>query len=431
MKISFYLKRPKSLDDTTIHTRISYKVAVLKYYIPESINPKFWNGETQRAKHSKDFREYPEFNARIDSIESTIKSVFRRYLNENQNEPPHPEDFKVLLDKEIKQIEPVKDKLYTFFNYYMDLIERTKNGKRLKPKDAKRFSKDTIQIYENTYNRLIQFQKTRSRTIDFSTIDLDFYYDFLQYLTEDLDLSTNTIGKDIKTLKTILNDATERGFNTNLAFKSKKFITPTEESDSIYLNEKELLEMSNLDLSNNSQLENVRYAFLVGCWTGLRYSDFSQLTLDHIKGDYIKIKTQKTNKWLTIPVHVELIKLLKDHDGAFPKPIRNDQINISLKEIGNLIDCLQANEFISITKGGVKIEKCFKKWELLTSHTARRSFATNQYLSGARPLSIMAITGHQTEKSFNVYLKLDGKDHARIMRDGWMDGSEQALNHLV
>lgn len=417
MKVAFYLKRPNSPSETAIFARISYELGPLKYYLPETINPKYWNKDKYRARETREFKEYPEFNERIKGFETTINTVFRRYLNDNQNRPPHPDDFKVLLDKEIKGFEPVKDKLHTFFGYYEDFIERTKNGKRLQPKNAKRFSKDTIQIYENTLNRLKNFQKTIKRIIDFNTIDLDFYYDFLQYLTDEMNLSTNTIGKDIKTLKTVLNDATERGFNTNLAFRSKSFVTPTEESDSIYLNNDELSEMISLDLSDNQELDNGRYLFLLGCYTGLRYSDFSLLTLDHINGGYIEIKQKKGNARITIPVRKEFVKLLDDHNGRLPKNLDNGSMNKLLKVLGKKMKYLNCKVYKSITKGGVKVEHAFNKWELLTTHTARRSFATNLFLAGVNHMTIMAITGHKTYNSFIKYIKLDGKDHAIILND--------------
>ena len=271
------------------------------------------------------------------------------------------------------------------------------------------------------------FQKTRKRIIDFKTIDLDFYHDFLQYLTEELDLATNTIGKDIKTLKTILNDATERGFNSNLAFRSKSFVKPTEESDSIYLNNEELSELISLDLSDDPELDNGRYLFLLGCYTGLRYSDFSLLTLDHINGGYIEIKQKKGNARITIPVRKEFVKLLNDHNGSLPKNLDNGSMNKLLKVLGKKIKGLHIKVYKSITKGGVKVEQTCNKWELLTTHTARRSFATNLFLAGVNHITIMAITGHKTYNSFIKYIKLDGKDHAKILNDFLNENSKLSI----
>ena len=120
------------------------------------------------------------------------------------------------MDKELKKKQPAKDRLKTLFGFFEDLITQTEKGGRVQPNTGKPYSKATIQVYKNTLQRLKDFQSNRKRPIDFKTIDLDFYTDFTEYLSKRLKLSTNTIGKDVKTLKTVLNEATERGINTNL-----------------------------------------------------------------------------------------------------------------------------------------------------------------------------------------------------------------------
>jgi integrase len=86
-----------------------------------------------------------------------------------------------------------------------------------------------------------------------------------------------------------------------------------------------------------------------------------------------------------------------------------------LKELAQLVPCLHANVSVTYTKGGKKITEQFKKWELVTTHTARRSFATNMYLMKVPTLSIMAVTGHKTEKAFMKYIKLANDEHAILM----------------
>jgi integrase len=421
MNIAFYLKRVNSITETAIYARISYKAdRIDKYYISEKINPKYWNKETQRAKQSRDFPEFPEFNTRIDFIESKIKSIYRKYLNENNNRHPEHTDFKMLLDRELKDIAPVKEKLYTFFGFFDHFIEARENGSILKAKNARKFDKATIQIYKNTHNRLKAFELKRNKLIDFNKIDIDFYNEFMAHLTQDLNLSTNTIGKDIKTLKTVLNDASDRGYNTNMAFKSKSFITPTEESDSIYLDRSEILEMTNLDLTGNPDLDNARYLFLIGCYTGLRYSDLNKLTLDHFKGDdFIEIKLHKTENPIIIPRRRELIKLIDTHKGILPTHLGNSTMNLLLKEIGKLMPSLQVIQHSTITKGGMKIEENKKKWEHLESHTARRSFATNEFLEGTDPIVIMAITNHTKIEALKRYIKIKARDKAIILKANW------------
>ena len=72
-----------------------------------------------------------------------------------------------------------------------------------------------------------------------------------------------------------------------------------------------------------------------------------------------------------------------------------------------------------ITKAGKKVTLHLEKWEMISSHTARRSFATNEYLNGTPSITIMAITGHKTEKAFLKYIKVRPKEHAEKMKSLW------------
>lgn len=419
MEISFYLKEANSTKETPIYTRVCYEGRKLKYYISEKINPKYWNKKTQRAKQSKEFREYPEFNQRLEDIISDIRTIYRKYLKEHKNVNPDTDTFKKILDKELKKIEPESEKIKSFFGFFEDLINRTENGGRLQPNTGKPYSKATLQVYKNTLNRLKDFQSKRKGLIDFKTIDLEFYSDLTEYLSKRLKLATNTIGKDIKTLKTVLNEATERGINTNLHFKSRRFSTVSEITDSIYLTEKELKEIESLDLSGDTRLENVRDRFLIGCYTGLRISDNRLLSPDQIKDGFIEITQTKTGNPIVIPVHRVVSKILKKYKDNLPRPYSNQKMNQYLKEIAKKIPSLHETFIYSITKGGVNVSHKIEKWENVCTHTARRSFATNEYLSGTPTLTIMAITGHKTEKAFLRYIKLTPTEHAENLKRMW------------
>ena len=73
----------------------------------------------------------------------------------------------------------------------------------------------------------------------------------------------------------------------------------------------------------------------------------------------------------------------------------------------------------TLTRGRKAEATIYKKWELLQTHTARRSFCTNEYLAGTPTITIMAISGHKTDKSFMAYIKADSLKHAMVMRDRW------------
>lgn len=418
MEISLYLKRPTASQETVIFARITYEGNSFKYYLPEKIKPTYWSKETQRAKQIKQFSQYPEFNQRLQNIIAGIEDVFRKYVNDNK-ELPAPEIFKELLDTEIKKKVSEKERLNSFFGYFQDLIKQSVSGTRRHHKTSKPISKGTIKNYNSAYNHLTEFQKTRKKKIDFKNIDLDFYNDYTEFLIKKLKLSSNTIGKDIQVIKMIMNDATERGINTNLSYKSKRFITIREKSDNIYLNENEIEEIENLDLSNDSRLERVRDLFLIGCYTGLRYSDYSILRPDQMKDGFIETTQIKTGDPVAIPIHPTVKIIVEKYNGVLPASISNQNTNVYLKELGKRVQCLQNTFLKTTTKGGLTIAQNFEKWELLCTHTARRSFATNEYKNGTPAITIMAITGHKTEKAFLRYIKLTPKEHAKLLKLLW------------
>jgi integrase len=419
MTISFYLTRPKALIYTSIFARISYHGYRIKFYIPEQISPEFWNPKTHRAKQTAKFRQYPEFNARLDDIRDDIKNAFRRWVNDNDGNIPDPETLKQLLHRVVRKLKPKNEAIHSFLAYFDDFNTRSKNGTRINPKTKKGIVNNTTKGFISTLSHIKAFQKAYKRKIDFNTIDLEFYNDYINYLTNKLTLSSNTIGDHIKRIKTVLNEATEKGINKNFAFRSKYFAKPSEEAESIYLTETEIVELEELDLSRDPKLEKVRDLFLIACYTGLRYSDYSILKPEHIKGGFIEISQIKTGGKIVIPIHDKVRMIIEKYDGKLPSLISNQKTNDYLKELGKRLPSLNAKISKTSTKGGLKVTKNFKKWELLSSHTGRRSFATNEYLAGTPSITIKAITGHKTEEAFLRYIKLTPNEHAILLKQHW------------
>jgi integrase len=287
---------------------------------------------------------------------------------------------------------------------------------------GKRLAKGTIRIYRNTLSRLRTFQEEYHKRIDFDTIDLEFYDHWIDFLSDGLQLCNNSVGRYTKTLKMFLNEATDRELNTNLTFRNKRFKILSEQTYSIYLNEKELEEMFQLDLSGNKKLERVRDLFIVGCWTGLRFGDLTNILPENIKGDKIEIKTQKTGQIVVLPMHrmvKEIMERYKDFPNSLPPSISNVKMNAYLKIVGELVESLHEITQTNITRGGRLITKNRKKYELVTVHTARRSFATNLYKDGVSSLTIMKLTAHKSEKVFLNYLKATAEENASLVEKHW------------
>jgi site-specific recombinase XerD len=322
------------------------------------------------------------------------------------------------LEFQIDQFHNPQRELSTLFQFTQNFIDHAPT--RLK-KDGKPVCYKMIREYERTFFYMKEYASLRKKEPDFEDIDLNFYNDFMDFLTKK-GLATNTIGKKIQTLKIFLNAATDQGLNKNLKFKSK-FYAVTEEADTIYLNAVELNLLWELDLSGNDRLENVRDAFLVGCYTGCRFSDLKQITQQNIVGNMINMRQQKTGSKVVIPVHPVVSSILKKYDGETPKLVSNQKFNDYIKEVCLLAGLTEEVEKRS-TKGGLTVIQRLPKYQMVASHTARRSFATNLYKKGFPSRSIMQVTGHKTEQAFLKYIRVTPEEHAEMLMNFWLDNGE-------
>lgn len=277
---------------------------------------------------------------------------------------------------------------------------------------------NNIQQYRATEKHLKAFAQSIGKTdFDFSEIDSNFYDKFVSYL-QGLEFTQNSVGKHIKVLKTILNEATVQNINTSSSYN--QFHVFTEETDTIYLNEKELQQLKDVDLSKTPYLDRVRDWFLLLAWTGCRFSDLSKIAKTDIKDGFITFRQQKTNNKVTIPLHPIVTEILEKYAYHLPTEISNQKFNEYVKEACRIAE-INGTETMTCTVGGKLIAEKFEKWERISSHTGRRSFCTNMYKRQLPTLMIMSISGHRTEKSFLKYIKVRQDEHAQMMKKAWED----------
>jgi integrase len=400
-EVKFVLKEPNSTRETLVYLFYNFHNQRLKYSTGEKINPKYWNTKKQRAKEVRDFPEYPEFNVRLNNIEATVNNVYRKLVNDG-----HMVTVDLLrsgINILLSGHKPVAE--ITFPMFIKTYIETVKNIKR----------PATISIYNTTLTHLEGYHSSKKKGINFKDITLDFYQNFIEYLSVEKGYKKNTVGKYIRILKVFLNEATERGINQNVDFKSKKFATLQEETDKVYLNEDELTALAKLDLSETKRLEKARDTFLIGCSTGLRFSDLSSLLPENFdfENRKLKIKTIKTGQTIVIPLKPLIIEILQKYNGSLPPIISNQKMNKYIKEVCKKVDTLSNIEKTVKNVEGSQIT--IRKFDLISTHTARRSFATNAYLAGVPTISIMKITGHRTEKAFMRYIRISQDENATLM----------------
>ena len=367
---------------------------------------------------------YSDFNNLLQTRAAQIKQTLHAYTAAHGCSPTI-EEARPLLDLAIKgkstagsQTE-VKAHLAP---YFAQLIEKRTAGIQLAP-SGKPFSPASLSIYRTALRTLKGFEEYQKRPVLFDDVNLTFYSDFTEWLTNVKGNATNTIGKNVKVIKTVMNEAVSDGLTDNRKFREARFKTVSEEADSIFLNEAELKALEGLDLAGNTRLERVRDLFLIGAYTGVRFSDWDKIRPENIGADtLISIKAEKTGNPVSIPVHPTVQRIFNRY-AELPRVPTNQKANDYLKELGQLLPALCRPVSKKITKGGQLIETSVPKWQLITTHTARRSFATNMYKAGIPAITIKAITGHLTEKAFLKYIKLDNSDHAHIMAAAWANAS--------
>ena len=395
--VTFILKNKQAKSETPVNLVFWYDQLRMKLSTGEKIRPKYWNKDNHRAKEIKNFPEHLNFNTRLDNHERNVMSTVRDHLNENNT--IFPKTLRAELVNVLRP-KPQKEPL-TFFPAIQEYIDTTNKARRTKLS------------YGTTLNVLKEYQKTLKTPLTFDSINMDFYEHFVTYLTNARGFAKNTIGGHIKEIKVFMDYANDKGYTANQGHRHKKFKKIEETPETIYLNDTELLTLYTLDLSNNARLDRVRDLFIIGCYTGLRFSDLSQLTPDKFTedGTRLKIKTVKTGEIVVIPLHWTIKEILQKYNGEPPRVISNQKMNEYIKELAELA---KINERVTITKtkGGLNFEQNFEKWELVTVHTARRSFATNMYLAGVPTISIMKITGHRTERAFMKYIKVSQEQNA-------------------
>ncbi len=394
---TFVLKEPTSKDPTLIYLFYYFNNQHLKYSTGEKIKPKFWNIQKQRAKQTKAFSTYASLNKTLDDLANAAKDGYRDLIASNK--APTPYKLKDILDKSLFKEEYAQKT--TFLKFIADLVNESSK------------KRNTLNQWKQTLRKLLEYRTSTKKEVDFDTIDLEFYHSFINFLTKE-GYTKNTIAGFIKNVKIFMNEAVDRNLTKNLEYRNKKFKVVEEQVDKIYLTQKELATIYEMKLTGMyHRLEKVRDLFVVACYTGLRFSDLIQVKPENIinDGTQIKIRTEKTSELVIIPLHPIVKKIITKYKGHLPGVISNQKMNQYLKEIGELAE-INNTVKIAITRGGKTENNLFKKSELITTHTARRSFATNAFLMDVPTISIMKITGHRTEKSFMKYIRISQEENA-------------------
>ncbi|MEZ5031890.1 MAG: tyrosine-type recombinase/integrase [Saprospiraceae bacterium] len=401
---------PKTPGKTTSLIVMYYRFSGHRIAISTGLNVlmKHWDPRKMRVKNVASYPEADLINSQLDHYELSCREVIRDLIKEKGVlTKVQPEEFKsAMLLKVGKAQTTASNRFITYLDKF--IADRQKQPHK--------YSRGSILVYNSFRMRWLEF--AGSKHFDLSELDKEVLKSFQTRLFEK-NFSSTYVDKLWRTMKSVLNAAEEEKLTVNQDFKSKSLRLEKVPVDNIYLTEEELRSMYDLDLSKDPPLEKVRDTFIVGSYTGLRYGDLQSLTLKNLTRkdgkDYLTVFTGKTNTKVVIPVHPYVRALLTKYKGDLPS-MSNQKTNVYLKKVAEKASILDQ---ITVRRhaGGTRTEETLVKYELVTSHTARRSFATNAYKSGIDISSIMKITGHSTEAVFKNYIKVGEEENAEKLSE--------------
>ncbi len=385
--------------ECVIYVKYTHDQQYTLFSTGEKIAPEHWDAKNQRVR--KSYRGFTALNEVLQVKAEEIKEV-ARIAKQNKVEPSL-EYVKAALDKE--KLQALKESP-NFFALFTSFIEETAPSK----------VHGTNKHYKSTLNHLKNFAAKKKFKITLERMNMEFYDRFLHYLTGELKLGAGTVNNQIKRLKVFLGYLTERGLYTDASYKKFKTIRQTE-TDIVYLTQKELDALYNFDLSNNKRLERVRDLLILACTTGLRHSDFSAIQPENIKETYLVIRTKKTKDSLKIPLNRYSSVILSKYEGK-PPGLSQQKFNDYVKEVGKVCGIDDPTEMIKYV-GTKRVEKTVPKYELLSSHTGRRTFITLSLEKGMRAETVMKISGHKDMKTLMRYVKITDKIKEVEMNQAW------------
>ena len=408
----------KEREVSPIAILVSFRGRKYKKAIGESVNVKQWNSRTKLVRVTAQNHESALVNDRIDSWRKAAEKALNRFKNA-KDVPTKDEFFAVLEDERYGKNNLQKTLLVPYFDTF---IERY-TGVR---------SPNKISHYKVCKATVLEYEAFIGKQLRFDDIDMNFYHRFTAWFNTK-NLSQNYIREKIQIIKAVVNDARQiDGLHSNSAVEQRGFSVPTDSSESIYLTEDELMQMYHLVIDAESvkplmedkrphnvarkvrAMNKARDMFLIGAFTGLRYSDYSRIKPASIEDGVIKSRNKKTGIFTAVPVHWVVQEII-DRGYDFDHPLYEQKLNKQIKDVARLAGF---TEDVSINRiiGGHSTEIIKKKYELVSSHTARRSFATNAYKAGVPTLAIMKVTGHTREATFMRYIKISEKENAEMLK---------------
>tara|TARA_B100000768_G_C11262959_1_gene369658 strand:- start:648 stop:1841 length:1194 start_codon:yes stop_codon:yes gene_type:complete len=393
----FYLDTPNK-KNSAIKLRYYVKSESKRfvYSVGISINTENWDKKSRMPKLKSGGAGFElkqisnKLNRYVDEINICIKNLEIDKLNVTRSR------LKAHLDSVFKETNFKTDNLIEKLNEF--IIELQKIGKS---------KKASIDKYIYLKRKLINY----NANLKTSDINKDFMVNFISFLRSYYELTDITLNRNIGFLKTFIKWLIDSGVNIDSSYK--KIIVSTRDADHVSLSAAQVQLLSTLKL--NDTLNKYRDLFLIGVYSGQRFSDYTVFKKSDVMNGRIEKRAEKTDYKSYIPIAKKLKELLNKWNWELPK-VSNQKFNKNIKEICKIAGF---NDDVTTTKflGNQKIEEIKPFYSCVSSHTARRTFITLSADKNVPDHVIMAICGIRLAATLKTYKKINPDS-----LEGWVDG---------
>ncbi len=380
----FYLKNKNTNSKSLI---------LLRYYVAK--DKKLFQLSTKLSIKPSDW----SFNNRMPIVKRGLASVESRQLTNKLNSISEKLQAVLLQYGKEVRVENLKEAFYpkrereNVEDLFVEFIEERKLQGTV--------SKSSIQKYNVVFDKYQNFCAKGLTKYKILQLNDDFYVNFLSYMRHEHDLNDNTLSRYLNFFKTFVLWCSRKGIDINMDYK--KVSVKKYEADGIALTAEDVKTLEQAEL--NGAEEKARDLFLIGVYSGQRFSDYSVFDRADVQGKFIIKRAEKTEKHSYIPLHNKLKDLLDKYDWRLPK-ISSQKFNVRIQAVCKK---LGFDEQIKKTtyKGKKKIVEVLPKWRMVASHTARRTYTTLACEAGIADHFVMAVTGIKDPKTLQKYKKLN------------------------
>ena len=456
----FFLRTKRETGESPLYTKIRRNGMQMYICTGIRVDIQEWN-KAQKSLAAMRRYENTEEGAKVHDLQmkatKTIDTLYaENKINTKEDKAIIEQALSAIVNGTVEEIQQVakvatarsRTTVLGFFDYFYAGI----SDGSIRHGNNSDYSPGTVVVWKAFGENLKEYCK---KDIPFDDIDKPFADRFTLYLLKQGYMS-NTINKKVSCFRKLCNLAAMEGYNKNavsLRVWKDKAVKEIDKRAEIYLTDEEIDAMYALELTGDNEI--VRDIFLLGYFSCQRYSDYCKLREENFitynKSGLITLTQKKTKKKVEVPIFDDRVyELCEKYHYDFPE-IDVQKMNLKIKAVGyelsktvpsfrekyvtvlTTVDKFTENErkwfhkldkWAKIRNGSPLFERnkhgevVRSKYELICSHTARRSGTTNLYKLGVlSDLELRSITGHESQKNFEGYIRIGISEQAQRVGD--------------